>query len=153
LYPEGGLAELEINEEIDLYQNCLDDDDKNFAVMEEANSAKYGIKTMLKSTKQSMKDGKCKDLVKFHLQGVHCYDILRNPLYVSAFQYFSADLDNRKEYIIDGNKDESDDFAQSDLVRIVLNLAFLTEDEVKALTFDANGMRKLEAAEKSKKNN
>jgi len=67
LYPEGGLAELEINEEIDLYQNCLDDDDKGFSIAEEKNSAKYGIKTMLKSTKQSLKDGKCKDLVKFHL--------------------------------------------------------------------------------------
>jgi len=34
-----------------------------------------------------------------------------------------------------------------------LNLAFLSEEEVKALTFDADGMRKLEAAEASKKNN
>jgi hypothetical protein len=44
-----------------------------------------------------------KDPKKFHLQGVHTYDILRNPAYYQAFQYFSADLPDRKEYIVDGD--------------------------------------------------
>ena len=34
---------FEVDEEIDLYQNCLDDDDKEWTLMEEDNSAKYGI--------------------------------------------------------------------------------------------------------------
>lgn len=37
-----------IDEEIDLYQNCLDDDDKTFSLKEEDNCLKYGIRTMLK---------------------------------------------------------------------------------------------------------
>lgn len=80
---------------------------------------------------------------KFHLKGVHTYDLLRNPLYQQAFQYFSADLDDRKEYIVDGDDDDTNDCAQSDLVRIVLNLAFLTEDDVKNMTFDAAGLDRL----------
>jgi hypothetical protein len=59
----------------------LDEDDKNWSLKEEANSLKYGIRTMLKDTREAIKDGEIKDPKKFHLQGVHTYDILRNPAY------------------------------------------------------------------------
>lgn len=36
-----------LDEEIDLYQNCLDEDDKGFSLKEEQNCLKYGIRTML----------------------------------------------------------------------------------------------------------
>lgn len=70
------------------------------------------------------------------IKGVHCYDILANPNYVKDFQYFSSAMENRSDYIIDDDEDEGNDNAQSDLVRIVLNLAFLTEE--KALSFSFN---------------
>lgn len=37
------IEDFEVDEEIDLYQNCLDDDDKDWTLQEEANSNKYGI--------------------------------------------------------------------------------------------------------------
>jgi len=49
-------------------------------------------------------------------------------------------LDDRVDYIIDGDDDSSNDCAQSDLVRIILNLAFLTEKDVKEMTFDPAGL-------------
>ena len=64
---------------------------------------------------------------KGHLQGVHSYDILANPLYLDDFQYFSADRDDRALCIIDDDEDEGNDNAQSDLVRLVLNLAYLNK--------------------------
>lgn len=67
---------------------------------------------------------------------MHTYDILRNPHYYQAFQYYAANLDGRKDYIIDGDDDDKNDCAQSDLVRIVLNLAFLSEEEIHQITFD-----------------
>lgn len=70
------------------------------------------------------------------IEGVHCYDILANNLYLDEFQYFSASLENREKYIIDDDEDESNDCAQSDLVKMILNLAYLTEDKAKSFTFD-----------------
>lgn len=69
------------------------------------------------------------------MQGVHSYDILANPLYLDDFQYFSADLPDRAKFIIDDDEDEGNDFAQSDLVRMILNLAFLEESKAKSFSF------------------
>lgn len=74
---------------------------------------------------------------------MHTYDILRNPSYYQAFQYFSADLPDRQDYIIDGDDLEDNDCAQSDMVRIILNLAFLTKEEVKNIDFSPSGISKL----------
>jgi len=77
------------------------------------------------------------------MKGVHCYDILANPLYLDDFQYFSADLDDRSKYIIDDDSDEENDNAQSDLVRIVLNLAYLQPEHAKSFTFDKDAYKKV----------
>ena len=39
--------------------------------------------------------------------------------------------------------DDKNDCAQSDLVRIVLNLAFLSQEDIKSMTFDQEGIQKL----------
>jgi len=59
------------------------------------------------------------------LSGVHTYDILRNPAYVAAFQYYSADLPSRDDFIIDNDDSDANNSSQSDFVRIILNLAFI----------------------------
>ena len=51
--------------------------------------------------------------------------MLANPLYIEQFQYVSAAVPDRAEYIFDDNAEEGDDAAQSDIVKVVLNLAFL----------------------------
>ena len=70
------------------------------------------------------------------LQGVHSYDILANPLYLDDFQYVTAAEDDRNEMIIDDDVEEGNDAAQSDMVRICLNLAYLTEKEANGFTFN-----------------
>jgi hypothetical protein len=77
-------SELVLDEEIDLYQNCLDKDDRKWTIEEENNMHKYGMQTMLDETIHDIKTGVLHD-DKYHLQGVHTYDILRNPLYQQAF--------------------------------------------------------------------
>jgi hypothetical protein len=69
---------------------------------------------------------------------------LRNPIYSQLFQYYAADLDDRSDYIIDGDNDSTNDSAQSDLVRIILNLAFLTKEDVQKMSFDQAGMQALD---------
>jgi hypothetical protein len=108
---------------------------------------------MMPATFEDIRDGHLSD-DKYHLEGVHTYDILRNPLYQQAFQYYSADLIGRKDYIVDGDDDDTNDCAQSDLVRIILNLAFLSKDDVTHMTFDAAGLKMLEQhAKKGAKHN
>lgn len=70
------------------------------------------------------------------LQGVHSYDILANPLYLDDFQYVTAAEDDRNEMIIDDDTEEGNDAAQSDMVRICLNLAYLPEKEALGFSFD-----------------
>mgnify|MGYP000365575231 CR=1 FL=1 len=75
------------------------------------------------------------------LQGVHSYDILANPLYLDDFQYVTAAEENPAEMIIDDDAEEGNDEAQSDLVRVALNLAFLTETEARSFEFTKAGLR------------
>jgi len=41
------LEDLEIDEDIDTYANCLDEDDKTWTTKEEENCMQYGMPTML----------------------------------------------------------------------------------------------------------
>ncbi len=78
-----------------------------------------------------------------HLQGTHTYDILRNILYITAFQYVAFSVPHRDDYIIDQDDDDKNNSSQSDLVRIALNAAFLEKDELKTLEFTAAACEKL----------
>merc|ERR1712070_880272 len=70
------------------------------------------------------------------MQGVHTYDILANPNYSDMFQYVSAAIPNRTDFIIDDDEDEGNDAIQSDIVKAVLNLAFYTKEKGKNFSFD-----------------
>ena len=80
------------------------------------------------------------------LQGCHSYDLLANPLYFDDFQYISASLQNRENYIIDDDEDEGNDAVQSDVIRLALNLAYMNEQEAHEFKFDQSS-----AANKIKK--
>jgi hypothetical protein len=103
------VRDFEVDEEIEFYQNTLDGEDKEWTLAEERNMNKYGISTLLPTTVRSYEEGKFNE--KYHLQGIHTYDILRNPIYAQLFQYFAADLDDRIDYIIDGDDDTTNDCA------------------------------------------
>ena len=62
--------------------------------------------------------------------------MLANPAYQQAFEYVPCCLPDRQRFIIDDDDDEDNDDAQSDLVRLVLNLSFLTEQQAKSFNFD-----------------
>jgi len=70
------------------------------------------------------------------IQGVASYDILANPNYQSAFEYVPAAVENRKIFIVDDDENEENNEAQSDLVRLVLNLAYLPEYQAHRFKFN-----------------
>ena len=63
---------------------------------------------------------------------------MANNLYIDDFQYFSADREDREDFIIDDDSDEDNDNAQSDLVRMALNLAFLNEEKARGFEMSKN---------------
>lgn len=141
------LDDLEINEDIDKYTNCLDDDDKDWTVQEELNMRDcYGIKCYEDNSITEIQNGHMKSPV-MHLQGIHTYDILRNPSYIKEFQYFAANDNDRESVIKDDDDSHDNDASQSDLVRICLNLAYIDKSRLRReINFDGllkNGLAKI----------
>ena len=62
----------------------------------------------------------------------------------------TAAEDDRNDMIIDDDEDEGNDAAQSDFVRVALNLAYLTEKEARQFKFDKRQMDELRQAGEAK---
>jgi hypothetical protein len=139
-FPVLRIGDIDINEDIDNYWASLDEEDRKWSTREEEN-ARSELKMSILTEHQfdrlkteSMTKGKT-------LQGVHSYDILANPLYLDDFQYVTAAEDDRADMIIDDDDDEGNDNAQSDLVRLSLNLAFMLESKARKFKFNKDGLK------------
>ena len=63
------------------------------------------------------------------------YNIMSDPSYVRDFNYITASVKNRSDYIVDGDSDEGNDCEQSDLVQILINLAYMETSHAKTFDF------------------
>lgn len=107
-FPSLEIGDIELDEDIDNYWASLDDKDRNWAIKED----EYATKTLglqLLTVKQKHALQNAEKTQGRTLQGCHSYDILANPLYFDDFQYVSASLENRDNYIIDDDDDEGND--------------------------------------------
>lgn len=69
------------------------------------------------------------------IQGIAFYNILANPSYVRDFNYITVSLEDREDYIVDGDSEEGNDCEQSDMVSILMNLAYVKQSVAKAFQF------------------
>ena len=74
-------------------------------------------------------------MAKKPIQGVAWYNILANPIYARQFNFIEVNVPSREDLIVDGDSDEENDCEQSDMVQILLNIAFAPRDVVKSFTF------------------
>lgn len=125
----------DLNENIGDYFQVLDNDDRKYTLSEEINCRLYGMCTMLEDDFNKLTRRNEGGTVTRALTGIHTYDLLRNPSYVEQFQYFSAYLPDRDHFIVDEDEDPDNNSAQSDLVRIVLNMAYFRQKELEAIDF------------------
>ena len=134
------IGDIELNEDIDTYWSALDDEDRKWSLKEEENARELLTSKLLTDDqfKRLQRMPKTKGAT---LQGVHSYDILANPLYLDDFQYVTAAEDDRDLMIIDDDDEEGNDTAQSDLVRVMINLAYLQEKEVLNFKFSPAGLK------------
>jgi hypothetical protein len=146
------LSHIEVDEQIPPYQQCLDEDDRSWTVEEEKLLRSYGLQTMLDTEYLCIRDNHLENKQN-HLQGIHSYNILRNILYVTAFQYVAANTPHRDDYIIDQDEDTENNSAQSDLVALVLNASYLEKEELQKLTFDSAGCAALKRLVANRGNN
>ena len=65
------------------------------------------------------------EVPKKPVQGIAWYNLMANPMYVRAFNYIEIDVPNRENLIVDGDDNEGNDCEQSDMVNILINLAFV----------------------------
>lgn len=99
---------MDLDEDIDNYWASLDDKDRNWATKEDQYATQnLGLQLLTVKQKKALEDS-APTLGKT-LQGCHSYDMLANPLYFDDFQYVSASLSNRENYIIDDDEDEGND--------------------------------------------
>ena len=139
-FPNLRIGDVELNEDIDNYWKSLDEEDHKWSLREEEN-ARNALKMSILTDDQFDKLKNREPTTGKTLQGVHSYDILANPLYLDDFQYVTAAEDDRAEMIIDDDDDEGNDAAQSDLVRLSLNLAYMSEEQARNFKFDKNAMK------------
>ena len=71
------------------------------------------------------------------IQGIAWYNCLANLAYVQDFAYIETENPKRSELIVDDDDNEDNDCEQSDLVALILNLAFIKEDVARDLVFGA----------------
>ena len=69
--------------------------------------------------------------------------MLANPVYVTDFNYFSASIKGREDYIEDSDSEEDNDCEQSDMVSIIVNLAYIRMEAVRHFHFGPGYSQKL----------
>ena len=71
------------------------------------------------------------------ISGIAWYNILANPAYTRAFNYIEVDVPDREELIVDGDDNEGNDCEQSDIVTLLLNLAYIRREIIRDFTFES----------------
>lgn len=128
------VGDIKVEENLPNYYNSLDREDRDLIIKEEDNCRDVlKFNTLSDKTLDKLRETKPADK---NLQGTPNYDILTNVLYVDDFQYFSPALEDRDKCIIDDDEDEGNDTAQSDLVRLVLALAYMKEQDAVKFKFE-----------------
>ena len=69
------------------------------------------------------------------IQSIAWYNILANPAYVREFNYFTASMADRSDYVVDDDSDEENDCEQSDMVSILINLAYAKQEVARSFEF------------------
>jgi len=86
------------------------------------------------------------EATKRPIRGLAWYNILANPSYSSLFNYIEVNVPSREDLIVDGDSDEDNDCEQSDMVQVLLNLAFAPRAVVQDFEFGPGISKSFKAA-------
>lgn len=92
---------LEYKEKLDSYWRCILDDDREWSIIEERDYREKGLRMLLDWQLHNFERNR---LGRCQMEGIHCYDLLKNPFYYNAFAYFSRQkVLEGESRILDGN--------------------------------------------------
>jgi hypothetical protein len=119
---------LNVDENLPFFFTALKLKDADWLLQEHNNlSDNYGIDIISKKIARTL------DTVgtpKKAITGIPYYIVLANPLYYRDFQYICCDVPDRDQLIKDDDDDDENDCEQSDLVSILLNMAYIPEEVI-----------------------
>ena len=72
--------------------------------------------------------------------------MLANPYYSRIFNYIEVNVPSRNDLIVDGDSDEENDCEQSDMLQLLLNLAFAPREVVQDFVFGPGIAKTFKAA-------
>lgn len=93
---------------------------------------KYGFQFVREGVVKRLDDW---SLAKKPISGIAWYNLLANPKYEREFNYFPTDMEDREDFIVDGDDQEGNDCEQSDMVTILVNLAFVKRQVAERFRF------------------
>lgn len=118
-----GGAKIEVDENLPIFYKAIKLSECDWMVKENENLREvYGFEMINKKIQEILDDTKAP---KKTISGVPYYILLANPRYARDFSYISCNVPNRPDLIKDDDDNEDNDNEQSDIVAIVLNLAYI----------------------------
>jgi hypothetical protein len=130
-----GGTSLNVDENLPFFFTALKLKDADWLLQEHNNlSENYGLDILSKNVARTL------DTVgtpKKAITGIPYYMLLANPLYYRDFQYVCCDVPDRDQLIKDDDDNDENDCEQSDLVSILLNMAYIPEEVMAQFRFES----------------
>ena len=125
--------QINVDENLPNFFEAVKLSDADWMVFENRNLRQnYGFNFIPETVEEQLDDWQ---LAKKPIQGVAWYNILANPIYARQFNFIEVNVPSREDLIVDGDDNEENDCEQSDMVQVLLNIAFAPRDVVKSYTF------------------
>jgi len=126
-------VKIVVDEDLPSFYHAVKLSDADWVVYENKNLRdNYGFSMVSRDVEQTLDDWQ---LAKRSIRGVAWYNILANPYYARLFNYIEVNVPSRSDLIVDGDNDEENDCEQSDMVQILLNLAYAPRAVVTEFVF------------------
>ena len=103
----------------------------------------YGFNIVPEPVEEQLDDW---NLPSTPIRGIAWYNLLANPIYARRFNYIEVNVPDRDELVVDGDEDEGNDCEQSDMVQVLLNIAFAPREVTKDFSFGPGISKTFKAA-------
>ena len=125
--------EIIVDEDLPIFFSAVPLTEAEIMIAENKNLREvYGFNMMQREIEEKL-DNQAES--KKTIRGVPWYQILANPRYARDFCYLEAYIQNRSDYIVDGDSDEENDCEQSDMAQVLLNIGLAPRAVVRQVTF------------------
>ena len=139
-----GGTKINVDENLPFFFTAIRLKDADWLIKENENLKKeYGFEIIRQEVSNIL------DIIsnpKKVIQGVPYYIIWAKPTYYRDFLYICCDVSDRNTLIKDDDNDKDNDCEQSDMVSIILNLAYIPEFVVEKFSYETSFHKKFRQA-------